>query len=262
MGPLTPARPERSPPPSRFAFVLVHSPLVGPATWALVARALTHRGADVVVPDLRSADQGLDDPPHWPRHARAVASAVEAALGKGPLVLVAHSGAGPLLPAVRQALGNPVAAYLFVDAGLPRNGLSRLELFEDSEAVRMFRASARGGLLPPWTSEELREAIPNERVRDRFVAELRPLALSVYEEPLPVFEGWPDAPCGYIRFGANPAYDAPWIEAEGAGWPVLRLPGEHFHMLVDPHGVADALAWLAERVLRADAGPGGGEPFS
>ncbi|CAN5229893.1 hypothetical protein BH20ACT24_BH20ACT24_14260 [soil metagenome] len=243
-------------------FVLIHSPLVGPATWALVAQALAHRGADVVVPDLRSADQGLDDPPHWPRHARAVASAVEAALGKGPLVLVAHSGAGPLLPAVRLALGNPVAAYLFVDAGLPRGGLSRLELFEDSEAVRMFRASAKGGLLPPWTSEDLREAIPNERVRDRFVAELRPLALSVYEEPLPVFEGWPDAPCGYIRFGANPAYDSPATQAEGAGWPVVRLPGEHFHMLVDPRGVADALVGLAELVLRADARPGGGEPVS
>ncbi len=262
MGFLTPTRPKRSPSPPPFAFVLVHSPLVGPATWPPVAEALAHRGSHVVVPDLRSGDQGLDDPPHWPRHARAVASAVEAALGKSPLVLVAHSGAGPLLPAVRQALGNPVAAYLFVDAGLPRNGLSRLDLFEDSEAVRMFRASARGGLLPPWTSEDLREAIPDEGVRDRFVAELRPLALSVYEEPLPVFEGWPDAPCGYLRFGANPAYDAPATEAEGAGWPVVRLPGEHFHMLVDPHGVADALVGLTELVLRANAGPGGGKPVS
>lgn len=244
------------------AFLLLHSPLVGPATWSLVAQALGQRGERAIVPELRSGDQGLDDPPHWPLHARAVASAVEGALGKSPLVLVAHSGAGPLLPAVRQALGNPVAAYLFVDAGLPRDGLSRLDLFEDSEAVRMFRASARGGLLPPWTSEDLREAIPDEGVRDRFVAELRPLALSVYEETLPVFERWPDAPCGYLRFGANPAYDAPATEAEGAGWPVMRLPGEHFHMLVDPHGVADALVWLTELVSRANAGSGGGKPVS
>lgn len=191
-----------------------------------------------------------------------MAQAVEAAGWKGPLVLAAHSGAGPLVPAVQQALATPVAAYLFVDAGLPRDGLSRLDLFEDAEAVRMFRASARGGLLPPWTSEDLREAIPDEAIRDRFVAELRAVSLSVYEEPLPVSEGWPDAPCGYIRFGANPAYDAPSTEAEGAGWPVVRLPGEHFHMLVDPRGVADALVGLAERVMRADARPGGGEPVS
>lgn len=249
-------------PASRHALVLIHSPLVGPATWSLVARELGDRGERPLVPDLRSGDRGLDDPPHWPRHARAVASAVEAAGWNGPLVLVAHSGAGPLLPSVQQALENPVAAYLFVDAGLPRNGLSRLELFEDAEAVRMFRASARGGLIPPWTHEDLREAIPDEAVRDRFVAELRPLALSVYEEPLPVFEGWPEAPCGYLRFGTNPAYDAPARKAGDEAWPVVQLSGEHFHMLVDPRGVAEALIGLTERVLRSDARPGGEEPVS
>jgi hypothetical protein len=36
-------------------FVLIPSPLVGPATWRWVAEALTSAGHDVAVPDLRRA---------------------------------------------------------------------------------------------------------------------------------------------------------------------------------------------------------------
>ena len=33
------------------------------------------------------------------------------------MILAGHSGAGPLLPAIRQATGRAIAGYLFVDAG-------------------------------------------------------------------------------------------------------------------------------------------------
>jgi hypothetical protein len=63
---------------------------------------------------------------------------------------------------------------------------------------------------------------------------------------LPVFKGWPDAPCGYLRFGDNPAYDSSVLKARQAGYPVLRLEGEHFHMLVDPEAVTDAILSLVD----------------
>ena len=46
-----------------------------------------------------------------------------------------------------------------------------------------------------WTGDELRDAIPDDATRRAFVAELHargPLPLAVYEEPLPVFDGWPE----------------------------------------------------------------------
>jgi hypothetical protein len=155
-----------------------------------------------------------------------------------------------LLPAIRQVTGRPVAAYLFVDAGLPQDGRSRLDLFENIEEAERFRQSARqaGGLLSTWSDEDLREVIPDDELRRRFVAELAPLPLAVYEEPLPVFAGWPDAPCGYLRFGPNPAYAAPAARAQQAGWPYLQLDGGHFHMLVDPPAVASALIQLIEQI--------------
>jgi hypothetical protein len=123
--------------------------------------------------------------------------------------------------------------YLFVDAGLPQDGRSRLDLFDNAAEAQRFRQSAlkAGGFLPTWSDQDLRQVIPDDELRRRFVAELTPVPLAVYEEPLPVFSGWPDAPCAYLRFGDNPAYAAPAAHAQQAGWPYLQLDGHHFHMV-------------------------------
>ncbi len=78
-----------------------------------------------------------------------------------------------------------------------------------------------------------------------FVKELRTLPLAVYEEPIPVFQGWPDAPCGYLQF--TPTYDIGKRQAESSGWICVRMDGGHFHMLVDLRSVTTAIITMAER---------------
>ena len=221
-------------------FVLVHSPLVGPLTWSLVSEQLRERGADAVAPSLLGVER--DDDPHWRRHVAAVASALRDVSLDRPVVLVAHSGAGPLLPAIGQGIGQPVAGYVFVDAGLPgRDGQSRLELFDPSDAERFGKAAVAGMIPSSWRDEELLRVIGVEdaSLRQRFIAEVPDVPLSVYEELLPVSPDWPDAPCGYLQFSAP--YEPDAHEAAKRGWAFRALPGGHFRMLVDPRGVADAL---------------------
>jgi pimeloyl-ACP methyl ester carboxylesterase len=227
-----------------WAFSLIHSPLVGPLTWALVADELRQRGAEAIAPTL--PDARAVSPPYWKRHAEAVAQTLQVLPPNQPLILVGHSGAGPLLPLIREATNLPVAAYIFVDAIIPQNGASRLDLFESREAVEQFRQSAVEGLLPTWAEEDLREVIPDDDLRRRFVSELRPLPLAVYEEPLPVFVGWPDALCGYLRF--SPIYHGQAKQARQSGWSYVEIEAGHFHMLVDPEAVAHALFKLAEQL--------------
>jgi hypothetical protein len=195
----------------------------------------------VAVPALES------DPaagPYWAQHAAVVVRACRDLPADAPLILAGHSGGGMLLPAIRQALGQSVAAYLFVDAGIPQDGKSRLDLFEDRAAADAFRQAAVDGLLPTWTADDLAGVIPDPATRHRFVAELRPLPLAVYEEPIPVFAGWPDAPAAYLYF--SPPYAPALAEARRRGWPTRELPAGHFHMLIDPAGVAGAMMDLAE----------------
>ncbi len=220
--------------------VLVHSPLVGPLTWTPVAEELGRLGAEVLVPPLTNREG--DEQPFWRQHAEAVARTLAPVPDRRPLVLVGHSGAGPLLPAIAQAAQHPVAAYLFVDAGLPEAGQSRLDLMaaEDPEFAGQLREHlAIGGRFPTWSEDDLWEVIPDAQLRREVVSEVRPRSKAFFAESIPVFTGWPDAPCGYLRLSR--AYLVPAQRAIAAGWAYREIEAGHFHLLVDPAGVTQML---------------------
>src|SRR5260221_4255795 len=169
-------------------------------TWKLVAEELQRRSVGVIVPTL-STDPSTK--PYWKQHTQKVVTALEATPTAEPLILIAHSGAGVLLPAIRQTMSRPVAGYIYVDAGLQKNGASRLDLFGLPEERQQFRESAQNGLLPAWSDDDLREAITDDDLRREFVAELRPLPVAVYEEPIPVFHGLPAAPRAHLLLIEN-----------------------------------------------------------
>ena len=228
---------------------LLHSPLVGVESWGMLPAVLRRVGAGAVA----VAVGGDDRAPFAERYVGGVVAAVmEGPPPAGPLVLVGHSGAGPLLGAVGSRLrgaGRPVGGYLFCDAGLPEDGATRLDLLavEDPEMAAAFRAELeRGGRFPTWSDAELEPLVPDPAARAALVGSLRPRELGFFTEPLPAAPGWPDAPCGYLRLSA--AYDR-WAEEAGSrGWPTARIDAGHFHPLVDPDGVATALLGLLARM--------------
>jgi hypothetical protein len=188
--------------------------------------------------------------PYWEQHVAAVVRALEGVPTDRPLILVAHSGAGPLLPAIGAALQHPIGAYLFADAGLPHPTLSRLDEMAQTVpdiAVSLRASLTAGGRYPTWRDDDLRELIPDAGLRAGMVAELQPRAFDYFTEPLHLITGWPDAPCGYLRFSA--AYDRAADDARRQGWPVRTFAGGHFHQLVDPDGVAAALLALSRELL-------------
>ena len=80
-------------------WLLIHSPLVGAATWAPVAEEIRRQGAEVVVPDLTPTLSAEGS------HAVVQAVLVAGMAEPGPVRLVAPSGAGPLLPVIAEHLG-------------------------------------------------------------------------------------------------------------------------------------------------------------
>jgi pimeloyl-ACP methyl ester carboxylesterase len=220
--------------------VLVHSPLVGPFTWSLVAQQLQANGFDVLVPVL--TDSGETPPPYWQQHAVSVQQALVSIPQERPLVLVGHSGAGSLLPVLAQTARHPVKAYLFVDAGLPHPGKTQLEEMPEE----LHRLLVSGERFPNWKDEDLREVLPDGRARQQMLAEVQPRPLNFFEEVLPDVSGWSDAPGGYLLF--TQGY-RPYLEqAQRAGWPSRTVPAGHFHMLVDPVAVAATLVELVKQI--------------
>ena len=228
--------------------VLVHSPLVGSFTWSLVAQHLQAVvGFDVLVPSL--TDSGETPPAYWQQHAASVQRTLASIPQERPLVLVGHSGAGPLLPALAQAARHPVKAYLFVDAGLPHPGQSELDEMEASVpafAQEFRKLLAEGSRFPHWSDEDLSEDLPDGRARQQLLAEVQPRSLSFFEEVMPDVPGWPDAPGGYLLF--TQGYRHSLEQVQGAGWPNRTFHAGHFHLLVDPVAVAEALVELMQQM--------------
>lgn len=225
-------------------FLCVHSPLTGPATWEPVASRLEARGHTTAVPRLRALG-----PPYWTGYVDEVVAHVSTHGGPGEddLVLVGHSGAGALLPPIGTAIG--VDAYLFVDAVLPRPDTSNIATMHPALRAKL-AALESDGMLPPWHTwwdgDQLESLLPDADQRQRFVAELEPVPAAVLDEVVPTPEGWPDAPCGYLRL--SDAYELEEAHAARSGWAVSRIDGSHLDIIRHPEEVAVRLLALLVRL--------------
>ncbi len=219
-------------------FVLVHSPLIGPATWHGVAVELTERGHRAAVPSMLGFE--TDGRPYWPGFVdRLVASC---AAIDGPLTLVAHSGSGPLIPISIDRLGERVEAVIFAEASLaPEHGVAELA----PEWLRRHLGSlAVEGTLPPWSAwwgaDVMTTMIPDARLRAELEADLPSLPVDYFDQTVPVPDGWSSrVRCAYLWF--SDVYEEEAADARARGWSVERLPGTHLHVVTGPAAVADGL---------------------
>jgi hypothetical protein len=250
------------------SFVLVHAPVLGPATWSPVAAELARHGHQVTVPALAGfADAG---PPYverlidWTRAELGHPGAGLRRSGAGRVVLVVHSGAGVFAPYLAEAAG--ADAVIFADASLPPPAPDQSALDQpapdqaasdgaprviDTEFLPFLQGIAADGIVPPWPrwwpAEELAPLYPDDATRALVNVEAAALPLAFFEELLPAIPpSWRTRQRAYLRFSEGYAETA--RQAGALGWPVRELPGEHLHMLVDPAGVATALNLLAMAV--------------
>jgi hypothetical protein len=224
--------------------VLLHSPLLAAAaSWGDLPGRL---GGRVLVPDVT----GDDTAPYAERYVADVVAQVRsgepAADAAWPRAVVAHSGAGPLLPAVLAALrtaGLPAQQAVFLDAGLPIGCLpppgrpvNRFDLLaaEGAAVAEALRSVLDGGgRFPNWTADRLSGLVPDPEV---VLAGMRPRGADFFAEPLPDQPLPPDLSCGYVQL--SPAYRGHADRAAALGWPVVRADLGHFGALAAPDDVA------------------------
>jgi hypothetical protein len=216
-----------------LTFVLVPSPLVGPETFEPLRTELAALGhnARVVQGELPAG------PPYW----RGWAAGIRESLPAGPAVLVGHSGAGPVLDLIAEA-GATVTAVVGLDATFIEPGTRLIDGFDDTRlsSPEVQEGFARGVMPNPWRSPALWQHVGiSDADAERYATGARELPLDWYREALPT--AWTSAPHGYLAFVPNPFYAPIAQRCRERGWPVRELPGMHFHFLVNPVEVADAL---------------------
>lgn len=224
------------------SFVLLHSPFVGPGTWGPLAAILTAGGSNVVVPDFRHALNAT--PPLYFQIARSIADQIRSVGGADEITLVAHSGAGALVPAITRR-DDRIRSVVFVDAVMPHPGKRWLDIAPPELTDRLM-ALAKGGRLPRWhrwwPKGTLEAIVTDEAALSAFVAELHEIPLAYLEEIAPLGSIPSATRCSYLQLSAP--YKAECEEARRKGWRVERLDLHHLAMLTQAAAVESALQAL------------------
>lgn len=225
--------------------VLVHSPFLGPASLRPLADALAALGHPAVLLDLRPS---VVAPPVHQVLLGAFADAMSEEPLDGPVALIGHSGAGPLLPAFADALEDAVAGLVFVDAGLPTPGRSWRDTVPASLYAEL-RALSREGQLPRWQRwfdpDPLTALVTDPALRAEIADEAPEVPIAFLKEERPEVE-WP-GPAGYVLLSEPYAADA--ASAQERGWPVRRLTTHHLAPATDPDPVALAILDVLTELL-------------
>jgi hypothetical protein len=199
-------------------FVLVASPFTGPFAWSKVAPLLRARNLRV---DVHGVDAEIE----------------------GPVVLVAHSGGGPKLPALAATRAHVIGMVL-LDALLPHPGRSWAQTVPEKFAAQL-KAGAIDGKLAPWPQwwgdERMRALIPDDELRAAFVRACPAVSVEVIDAVMPHV---PDPAAVFVQL--SDIYAPESTAARDRGWPVLVLDTNHLAVLTQPVEVTDALLRAVE----------------
>jgi hypothetical protein len=228
----------------KATLVLAHSPLVSAIFWQPAAEELRRRGWKCVVPTVAVSGGTLPSWNEWP------ARLIEAIGPTADAILVGHSAAGLLLPALAQGLS--AHALIFVDAQIPP--ASGKSAPADTEFLKFIRSRPLSdGRLPRWSDwwgrDALSRAIPDAHARDRFQEDEPRLTPQWFEDWADV-PSWDDAKAAYVQTSAG--YSVQAEMARSRGWPVIALKGTHLQAYVAPREVARAIEAIATTFVEQD----------
>lgn len=233
-------------------FVLVHGAWQSTGTWDMLIPLLEKYGHRVVTPVLSGlgTDQNRLSPEiTLQQHINDVSLELSKLL-PGQVILVGHSYAGMIISGVVETNPTQVQRLVFLDAFIPENGESVLDLLP-SETGDYFRGVAReygdGWRLPGGEGHlDLWGLKPGE-ARDFVRARLCDFSLRCFEEPLHLpANRKASIPATFVscvaeEYPARPFFEPFARKARASGWQVVELKTGHDCHVECPGEVANIL---------------------
>jgi pimeloyl-ACP methyl ester carboxylesterase len=236
-------------------FVLVHGAWQSAGTWDLLTPLLEKRGHQVVTPILSGL--GTDQPNlsreiTLTQHIKDVSLQLQNLPDKS--ILVGHSYAGMVISGVVEAIPAKVQTLAFLDAFIPDDGQSVLDMLPP-DTGNYFRQVAQehgdGWCLPGGEAQLDLWGLQPGAARDFVRARLCDFSLRCFEEPLPLpanrKAGFPAVyvSCVADRYPAKPFFEPFARKARAVGWPVSELNTGHDCHVELPEDVANILLSVA-----------------
>ena len=231
-------------------FVLVHGTGHGGWCWQKLAPLLRAAGHEVYTPTLSGlsdrahlVDRGID----LTTHITDISNLLFCE-DLSEVVLVGHSYSGMVITGVAATAPERLKLLIYLDAYLPDDGQSEVELWPEKMRTSILAdAVAGGGLRPPPSASFLGLTDPD--MADWVSARLTPQPLATYTEPVQPGNAESAAlPRVFIHCTGGPTrslFGAFAAKARAKGWDVREMSTGHDVMLTAPHELADMLLELA-----------------
>jgi len=232
-------------------FVLVHGAWQSAGTWDLLAPLLEKRGHRVITPVLSGlgTDQSHLSPDiTLQQHVEDVSG--ELSRFPDQVILVGHSYAGMIISGVVETNPTQVERLVFLDAFIPENGQSVLDLLPP-EIGAHFRNLARehgdGWRLPGGEGQLDLWGLKSGEARDFVRARLCDFSLRCFEEPLRLpANRKASIPATFVSgvaegYPARPFFEPFARKARASGWEVAELETGHDCHVERPGEVANIL---------------------
>jgi pimeloyl-ACP methyl ester carboxylesterase len=236
-------------------FVLVHGAWQSAGTWDLLTPLLEKHGHRVIRPVLNGlgTDQSqLSPETALSQHVEDVS--VQLRNLPGESILVGHSYAGMIISGVVEAVPNQVRALVFLDAFIPEDGQSVLDMIPP-ETGNYFRQVARehgeGWRLPGGEAQLDLWGLNAGEARDFVRSRLCDFSLRCFEEPLSLpanrKAGFAATyvSCVADTYPAKPFFAPFASKARNSGWRVFEVKTGHDCHVERPEDVANILLSLA-----------------
>ena len=240
----------------KATFVLVHPAWFGGWCWKKVTPLLRARGYDVYAPTLT----GLGERAHLARPEIGLSTHIEDVVNLlqyedlSGVILVGNSSGGMVITGVADRVPERIAHIVYLDAFVPQDGQSMLDLIPPDRRPPMetlVQSEGQGWLLPRFAPPPWEKFVPQAwRITDEAdlrwaLPRLRPTPFAHFTEPIRRQNAAAEKlPHTYIRCvqWPNAVYDR---HAEAArqmpGWRYRELATSHLPYITHPREVADLL---------------------
>jgi pimeloyl-ACP methyl ester carboxylesterase len=224
-------------------FVLVHGAWHGGWCWQRVVRLLSRAGHDVFAPTLT----GLCERSHLLTPATDLDTHILDIVNElkwkelKDVVIVGHSYGGMVISGVAEKMEQAIASFVMLDAFMPENGQSVVDLWPAARREELLAAERGGATTVPPRSAEIFNV--NENDRAWVDAQCTPLPIRCFLQKLPL-NGAREriANKSYIRTAyASPFFDTGLASARQKGWQTALIPCGHDAMLDMPERLAEML---------------------
>jgi pimeloyl-ACP methyl ester carboxylesterase len=227
-------------------FVLVHGGWHGAWYWARLTPLLREAGHDVLAPTLT----GLGERAHLVSPAVDLTTHVQDIVDVleyedlDHVVLVGHSYGGMVITGVAERASERLAQLVYLDAFVPGDGQSALELLPPERRAQ-FEAAERDGLIPlDWRAALAGWGVSDEADLRWMIPRMTAQPLASLRQPIASTAAARRLPRTFIHCRIKPAGDSfrPFAEqARSEGWPVHELDAGHDAMVTMPRELAELL---------------------